>query len=87
MFVINDMVKEDQYYEGLRETYLEDQLYCFASGVSKGLRYGILDVVGVRDTGGKSSGDVELIGIEVKLDKASYLKSIGQAKGYTLYSN
>ncbi len=44
----------------------EKHFLCFKTGLNTGLKYGRIDVVGVRDIGDDLSGEVEIIAIEVK---------------------
>lgn len=60
---------------------------CFAVGENAGLRYGRVDVVGLRDVGGRLSGKSEVIAIEVKRENAAFAPSAGQASGYRVYSD
>lgn len=62
-------------------------LGCFATGIDKGLRHGRIDVLGLRDTGGRLSGRSEVVSIEVKRGSQPYATSIGQASGYSIYAD
>jgi hypothetical protein len=51
---------------------------CFRTATNKGLRHSRIDVVGVRDTGGDLSGEVEVIAIEVKRGSFPFANAAGQ---------
>lgn len=67
--------------------WLEKEHKCFKTGINKGLKHSRVDVVGVRDVGGDLSGEVEIIGIEVKAGRSAFATSCGQAYGYKVYAN
>lgn len=60
---------------------------CFKTVKDKGLKYGRIDVLGVRDVGGDLSGEVETIAIEVKKGNTPFAKASGQTLGYRVYAN
>lgn len=60
---------------------------CFKTATNVGLRYGRVDVLGVRDVGGSLSGEVELVSIEVKRGTEPFVTAAGQALGYRVYAN
>ncbi len=60
---------------------------CFKVAINKGLRYGRIDVIGVRDIGGDFSGEVETIAIEVKRGTTPFANACGQALGYKVFAN
>src|SRR3990172_3808907 len=47
------------------ERWFRRHFRCFRTGINKGLAHGRIDVVGVRDTGGDLSGEIETIAVEV----------------------
>lgn len=59
----------------------------FASGVDRGLKHGRIDVVGMRDVGGRLSGGAEVTAIEVKRGTQPFMSSVGQASGYSIYAD
>ena len=67
--------------------WLTRHFKCFKIAVNKGLRYGRIDVLGIRDIGGDLSGEVETIAVEVKRGTSSFANSCGQAFGYSVYAN
>ena len=60
---------------------------CFESGTNIGFRYSRVDVLGVRDIGGAGSGEIETVGIEVKLGAGTFATASGQALAYKIYAN
>lgn len=69
------------------ERWLRRHFGCFKTAVNKGLRYGRIDAIGVRDVGGDLSGAIETIGIEVKRGSFPFSNACGQTLGYTVYVN
>lgn len=70
------------------EKWMKKQFLCFKVGVNKGLKkYGIADIVGVRDVGGDLSGDIETIIIEVKRGHDPFARACGQTLSYNVYAN
>src|ERR1044072_6008390 len=69
------------------ERWMRKHFHCFKTVVDKGLRYGRIDVLGVRDVGGDLSGEVETIAIEVKKGNTPFAKASGQTLGYRVYTN
>lgn len=69
------------------ERWMRRHFHCFKTVVDKGLRYGRIDVLGVRDVGGDLSGEVETIAIEVKKGITPFAKASGQTLGYRVYAN
>ncbi len=83
--------EETYYYDKIRMRLLTHRFHCFISGRQVGCEdIGNIDLVGVKDIGGWSCGEIEVIGIEVKKaneDKkaiAHFGKQLGQALGYSL---
>lgn len=77
---------EKEYYPIVKK-WLDTQYDCFKSAVNIGLENSRADIVGLRDTGGDLSGEIETIVIEVKRDKEAFSTASGQAFGYTIYAN
>jgi hypothetical protein len=46
-----------------------------------------IDIVGIRDTGGDLSGEVETIAVEVKRGSFPFANACGQTLGYNVYAN
>jgi len=69
------------------EGWLKRHFACFRTAVKKGLRHSRIDVVGVRDTGGDLSGEVETIAVEVKRGSFPFANACGQTLGYNVYAN
>jgi len=77
---------EKDYYPIVRE-WLEKHYNCFKTSINIGLVNSRADVVGIRDTGGDFSGEIETIVIEVKRNKEPFATASGQTFGYTIYAN
>jgi len=68
--------------------FLIDQLECFDTFQKVGELYtGFADVVGVKDVGGRTTGDFEVIAVEVKKSAYNFAKNLGQALGYSLLAH
>jgi hypothetical protein len=78
-------VKEKALYEVMQ--FVEKQLGCNIVEKERGTNYGRIDVIGVREIEGDLSSNFEIIGVEVKQADDTFLKSAGQAKGYSVYVN
>lgn len=68
------------------ERWVKRRFGCFATGTNTGIRYGRIDVVGVRDTGGVFTGSTELVSVEVKAGRQPFATAAGQAHGYSVYA-
>jgi hypothetical protein len=78
------MLKEKE-LEPAVEAYLKSHFCCFETGIRKGIRIlGTIDAFGIRDVGGRFSGDVELVIVEIKRSINNFGKIIGQAFGYSV---
>ena len=77
---------EKAYYP-LVARWLKRHFPCFKVAVNKGLRYGRIDVIGIRDIGGDLSGEVETIAVEVKRGSTPFANACGQTFGYSVYAN
>lgn len=82
----NEKPLEKTYYP-LVARWLERHFNCFKVAVNKGLRYGRIDVLGIRDIGGDLSGEVETIAVEVKRGATPFANACGQTFGYSIYAN
>lgn len=78
--------KEKALYNSV-EKWMRRKFHCFQTGTNIGFAYSRVDVLGVRDTGGLGSGEVETIGIEVKRGEHKFATACGEAVGYTVYAN
>lgn len=67
--------------------WLKRHFLCFKVAVNKGLRYGRIDVLGIRDIGGDLCGEVETIAVEVKRGATPFANACGQTFGYSVYAN
>src|SRR5271170_3808873 len=77
---------EKEYYQPV-ERWLKRHFSCFKTAINKGLRFGRIDVIGVRDVGGQLSGNIEIVAIEVKREKTPFANACGQTFGYSVYAN
>lgn len=65
-----------------------EALECFDTFQKVGELYtGFADVVGIKDVGGKTTGDFEAIAVEVKKSTYNFAKNLGQALGYSLLAH
>jgi len=69
------------------EKWLKTYHHCFKTVSDTGLKFSRIDVVGVRDTGGDLSEEIETISVEVKKGTGKFATSCGQASGYKVYAN
>jgi hypothetical protein len=67
--------------------WMRRHFLCFRLALNKGLRYGRIDVIGIRDVGGDFSGEVEMIAVEVKRGSTPFSNASGQTFGYRVYAN
>ncbi len=77
---------EKTYYP-LVQRWLKRHFSCFKAAVNKGLRFGRIDVIGLRDVGGDLSGDIETVAVEVKRGSTPFANACGQTFGYSVYAN
>jgi len=78
-------LNEAQYYPAV-ERFLRRRFHCFVTAKNRGTKFGRVDVVGIREIGGDLSGDVELVGVEVKRGNQPFNTATGQAFGYSVYA-
>ena len=83
--------EETYYYDKIRMRLLKHIFHCFIFEKKVGCEdIGNIDLVGIKDIGGWSCGDIEVIGVEVKKAHeekeaiAHFGKQLGQALGYSL---
>jgi hypothetical protein len=69
------------------EDWLKKYHHCFKTVSDTGLKFSRIDVVGVRDTGGDLSEEIETISVEVKKGRGKFATACGQASGYKVYAN
>jgi hypothetical protein len=67
--------------------WMRRHFLCFRLADNKGLRYGRIDVIGIRDVGGDFSGEVETVAVEVKRGSTPFSNACGQTFGYRVYAN
>lgn len=79
-------MKERDYYPAV-ERFAREYLGCFVTAADTGTKLGRVDVVGLRDTGGRLSGEGEVVAIEVKRGRSPFLASIGQAAAYSVLAD
>jgi hypothetical protein len=77
---------EKDYYPIVAK-WLARQYNCFLTDINTGPLNSRADVVGVRDTGGDYSGEIEMIIVEVKRHQEPFATASGQAFGYSIYAN
>lgn len=80
------MKKEKDYYP-IVARWLQSKQHCFFTAINKGLKHSRLDVIGIRDVGGDLSGEIEVIGVEVKRGTEPFATASGQTLGYKIYAN
>jgi hypothetical protein len=85
--VAKKKVPLEKAYYPLVARWLKRHFLCFKVAVNKGLRYGRIDVIGIRDIGGDLSGEVETIAVEVKRGSTPFANACGQTFGYSVYAN
>jgi hypothetical protein len=68
------------------ERWMKKHFGCFKGKINVGLKYSRVDVLGVRDTGGDVTGEIEIIAIEVKRHGGVFATSSGQALRYRVYA-
>jgi hypothetical protein len=83
---MSEIVTEKEMYPVV-EKWMKKHFQCFKTVIDKGLKYGRIDVLGVRDIGGDLSGEIETISIEVKKGVTPFAKACGQTLGYRVYAN
>ena len=79
-------IRESELYPVV-ERWMRKHFCCFKTVIDKGLKYGRIDVLGVRDVGGDLSGEIETIAVEVKKGVTPFAKASGQTLGYRVYAN
>ena len=77
---------EVEYYSRV-DKWAKKHFGFFKTAINRGLRYGRIDVLGVRDVGGDLSGEIESIAIEVKRGRTPFAVACGQTLGYRVYTN
>ena len=65
----------------------EDEFACWIVDKQVGTRHGIVDVMGLRELQGDYGSTTELIAFEVKEEKATFLKSLGQTFACSVYAH
>jgi hypothetical protein len=75
-------------YDLVKENFLKRKQECFVTRINTGIKYvGRVDAIGIRDIGGISCGDIEIIAVEVKPKKRNIINQLGQALGYSLIAH
>ena len=69
------------------ESFLRRKFECHKTAINTGTNYAHVDVIGLRERRSNFAENIELVAVEVKRGAASFLKSIGQALGYSLYAH
>ena len=78
--------RESDLYEIVGK-WIAKHFRCFKTSENVGLRYSRADVLGVREVGGRLSGEVETIIVEVKRGSQPFATASGQGAGYSFYAN
>lgn len=81
------MEELEKAYYPIVAKYLLRNYQCFKTQINTGLKYSRADVIGIRDTGGDFTGEIETIIVEVKRGSEAFATASGQAYGYTVYAN
>jgi len=68
------------------ERFLKKRFSCFVTAQDRGVKFGRVDVVGVRDIGKSLTGAFEVIAVEVKAGNQPFNTAVGQAYGYSVYA-
>ncbi len=79
-------MKERDLYEPVR-SFVETEFGCFHTGIEKGNVSGKIDVIGLRNSVGDLGGSTDVIAVEVKPEKNTFLKSAGQAYAYSIFAD
>ena len=79
-------MKERGLYEPVRK-FIEKEFNCFYTGIEEGAKDGKIDVVGLRNTVRDFGGHTDVISVEVKPEKITYLKALGQAYAYSIMAD
>ena len=69
------------------ERWVKRCFRCFPTGIDKELKHSRIDVIGVRDSGGELSGQIEIIAVAVKKGASAFASASGQTLGYRVYAN
>src|SRR5689334_5154390 len=67
--------------------FIGKEFDCFHTAEKKGIEQGTVDVVGLRYSMDRFGGTAEVVAVEVKLESATFLKSLGQALGYSVMAD
>lgn len=79
---------EEKNYYSIVKDFLLKEFKCFYVETEVGVEnVGRIDVVGLRDIGGRYSGEIEIISVEVKKSTKSPGKKMGQALAYSVLAN
>jgi hypothetical protein len=80
-------IKEPTLYPCVEEPLGSETFGCFKTAQKAGTSFiGIADVIGARDVGGDVCGDIEIVAVEVKINRKNFGKILGQALGYSLFA-
>lgn len=60
---------------------------CFFAAEEVGTRLGRIDVLGIRDMGGRLASETESIAVEAKTSTGRWAASVGQARGYSVFAD
>lgn len=79
-------MKEEDLYKPVA-SFIEREFKCFYVDIKKGIKLGTIDVVGLRYVMGDYGGSTEVIAVEVKPEKMTFLKCAGQAHAYSVMAD
>jgi hypothetical protein len=77
---------EKRLYKPVAE-FVKREFNCFAVATTRGTQYGSIDVVGLRYVMGYYGGTAEVVAVEVKPERATVLKALGQATAYSVMAD
>lgn len=67
--------------------FVRDEFECFDVKTTRGTTYGTIDVIGMRYNVGHLGGTSEIVAVEVKPRNSTFLKSLGQARAYSVMAD
>jgi hypothetical protein len=77
-------LKEKKLYP-IVEKFLKTSMGCYITGIQKGSKdLGQIDVAGIRNIGGRSTNQIEIISVEVKLNNSNIVRKLGEAAAYSV---
>lgn len=80
------MALESKLYKQI-EDFASEYFGCHTVKQQVGTKFGKVDVVGLKENRGDLESTSEVIAIEVKEEKASFLQAVGQTRAYSIYAH